>query len=102
MQHVGLAASKKPAFADQCGCDWPPGSAMAGYFKPLVKGVLRRSFLGYGHALQWMSLGQAQGCPRIDQLWPGQSLDMNWDPGPVGQGLWAGAVCDKGISRPGG
>jgi len=65
-------------------------------FQTLVKGVLRRVFLGYGPALQWMWLEQARGCPRIDQLWPGQSLEMNWEPGPVGQGLGAGAVCDKG------
>ncbi len=65
-------------------------------FQTLVKGVLRRSFLGYGHALPWMLLGQARGCPRIDPLWPGQSLEMNWEPGSVGQGLGAGAVCDKG------
>ena len=54
--------------------------------KTLGKGALRRSFLGWGHALEWMLLGQARGWPRINPLWPGQSLHMTWDPGPVGQG----------------
>ncbi len=70
---------------------------MAGHLKPLVKGALRRSFLGWGHALEWMLLGQVRGWPRINPLWPGQSLHMTWAPGPVGQGFRAGALCDIGF-----
>ncbi len=70
--------------------------------KTLGNGNVEAQFLGWGPALQGMLLRQARSCPRIDPLGPGQSLPMTWEPGPLGQGLWAGTVCDRGLFRPGG
>lgn len=71
MQHVSLARSAKPAFADDCRCDWPPGSAGDGAPSPLVMGGLGRCYQAWGHALEWCRLDRreaAQGSSRFGQV----------------------------------
>jgi hypothetical protein len=75
-----------------------PGISDGWILQTLSNGGVEAQFLGLDHALEWMLLGQARSCPRIDPLWPGQSLHMTCDPGPVGQVLRVGAVCGNGIA----
>jgi|688.fasta_scaffold297709_2 hypothetical protein len=77
---------QKPAFADECRFDWAPWVADGWVLKPLGNGGVEAQFLILNHALEWMLLGQARSCARIDPFWPGQSLHMTWGPGQVGQG----------------
>jgi len=83
MRHSWLARGKKLAFADVCRLDKPPVSGMAGQGKPQLLGTLRRCFLGWGHALEWMSLGPARGLPQDPD-------DLARSEHAHGLGCWAG------------